>query len=238
MTRLPTESRDYLGLNLEYGDQYADYKVGPTCSVPGCARLADHAHHIVRRSELGGPFAWVRMPDGVEVGNLTGLCFNHHNEVTENKTQIRYVDGVFYWVVPLGEPTGDNFLLTQEVDAHPLVPQPPTPGEEPGGFPLAPAVEAPEDTRPVCPGCGRKMPKPKIDSAREEKKPRGTWAIAIPMDERENGADVLDEMLEGIRDKLDATGMSYSEDSNAKYYILATGMGLLLQHFDHVVADE
>jgi hypothetical protein len=173
------------------------------------------------------------MPDGMEVGNLTGLCFNHHNQVTENKTRI-------VW-------DGEGFSWGEDGDLFPLAPQPPHHHQvseenmetfEKISERLAEdQAETVEDDRPICPGCGRKLPKPKIDTPKEDKKPRGTWAIAIPMDERENGADVLDEMLEVIREKLDTVGMSYSEASNAKYYVLSTAMGLVLSHFDSVVAD-
>jgi hypothetical protein len=35
------------------------YTVGPRCSHPECERWADHAHHMVRRSQLKGDFNWV-----------------------------------------------------------------------------------------------------------------------------------------------------------------------------------
>jgi len=225
VTRLPTESRNYRGLGPDDGEEYIDYKVGPLCSVPGCARLADHGHHLVRRSELGGPYFWVRMPDGNDVGNVTALCFSHHNDVTENRSHIQYADGIFYWC---DDETHDR--------AKELVPQPPHLHTDDETIAVLSGDSVIEE-REVCPGCGRKLPKPKIETPQEEKKPRGTWAIAIPMDERENGANVLDEMLETIREKLDSVGVSYSEASNAKYYVLSTGMGLLVQHFDSVVAD-
>lgn len=237
MTRLPTESRDYKGLA---GPGYESFKVGPLCSVPGCGRPADHSHHVVRRSELGGPFLWVRMPDGAEVGNITGLCWRHHNEVTENKTTITYADKQFFW---------EGELLT---------PQPPIKDlnkdelEEAWGKVYAAVAAVDIDAvkaerglthvedhdREVCPTCNRKLPKPKIETPNEEKKPRGTWAIAIPLDERENGADTLDALLEAAREELDKVGISYGDGSKVKFYTLSTTLGIFVQQAGLILSDD
>lgn len=169
----------------------------------------------------------------MEIGNLTGVCFNHHNELTENKQQITYDKGIFYWS-----------------DGRTLIPQPPSiekpvvipeflnpfPPPDPENLPVSHVLE-PDHDREICPTCNRRMPKPKVETPMEEKRPRQTWAVAIPLDERENGAFVLDELLETLRDKLDNAGLSYGEGSRVRYFVLATGLGLLVQHFDSIVSD-
>ena len=93
MTLLPLENRNIIAL---HGDKYPDYKVGPICSAPGCSKLADHAHHLWRRSFTAGACSWIKLPDDTVTGNLCGLCWRHHEEVTVNKAQIVWADG-FYW---------------------------------------------------------------------------------------------------------------------------------------------
>lgn len=230
MTRLPQESWNMTGIEIDA--EHPKYQCGPTCSVPGCTRLSDNVHHIVRRSFLAGPFPWVRMDDGVEIGNLTGLCWHHHEDVTTNKEQITYNQGVFYWT-----------------DGRTLIPQPPSvekpvvipdflepAGRDPENLPVEHMLEEGHDPE-VCPTCKRKMPKPKIETPTEEKRPRQTWAIGIPVDERENGADVLDELLETCRDQLDKAGLSYGEGSKVKYFVLATTLGIFVQHAEALLSD-
>lgn len=216
MTKIPTESWDITGLD---GEDFPPYRVAQPCAVPGCRRPVDHTHHIVRRSFLGGPFDWVRMPDGVEIGNLTGLCYLHHEDVTVNRTDVTYDDGVYYWkTAPLDPQPPLNKLTPTAVAVH------------------AHSNDMPHD-REVCPTCKRKMPKEKIETPEEDKKPRATWAVSVPMEERENGADVLDELLEAARDKLDDAGISYSTSTKAKYHVLALSLGLFIQHFDSIASD-
>lgn len=219
MTRLPSGSRDIIGL------PGPDYKVGPYCSVPGCQKVADHGHHIVRRSFIPGDFQdWVLMPDGVEIANKTGLCFTHHDLITVNKAAIDYEDGVFLWCYEGQEAplTKQPLLLHELVEIH-------------EGHGLS---EEEAHTRPICPGCGRAMPKPKIETPPEEKKERGTWAISIPMDERENGFEVLNELLGAAREELDKAGISYGKGNRVKYYQLATALALFVQHADQVLSDS
>lgn len=213
MTKIPTESWDIKGLE---GEDYPPYKVSQPCSVPGCRRPVDHTHHIVRRSFLGGPFDWVRMPDGCEIGNLTGMCYLHHEDVTVNKKDVTYDDGVYFW------------------GTDPLDPQPPRIQNTAVGLGH---VITEEHERETCPTCKRKMPKPKIETDPEQKKIRATWAISIPVDEQENGYVVLDELLEAARDKLDDAGISYSTARTARYHILTATLGIFVQNAEVILAD-
>jgi hypothetical protein len=207
VTKFPTESRQVVGLE---GEDYGAFKVGPTCSVPRCTRLTDHAHHLFSRGMMGGAFSWVLTPDGVEIGNLVPLCYRHHEQVTNNEIGITYQGGRFFW------------------EGEPLTWQPPSKNgpEEVGTEP---------EERPICPGCGRRLPKPKIDSPTEEKKKRKTWAVSVPATVEEDGADVLDALLEAAREKMDEAGLDWGEGQ--KYFVLSTALGLFVQHADLIMSN-
>jgi hypothetical protein len=184
--------------------------------------MADHAHHLVRRSFLAGDYKWVRMPDGVEIGNLTAMCASHHQLVTENVAMIAYDNELFYW-------TMDEHVFTE------LTQQPPRLDN------MIHVTEQQVHTREqkeVCPACNRPLPKPKIETPMEEKKQRATWAISVPADERENGYEVLDTLLDEARDALDRAGMHYDKGNKVRYYPLATALGLFVQFSDRILSDE
>jgi hypothetical protein len=148
--------------------------------------------------------------------------------VTENKVDIIWVGSLFVWYdqepVPLREqPPLHTTVAVETVTSY----QPEN----------VKHLHDPYSEQEICPKCGRKMPKPKIENPEEPKKLRATWAIAVPLEERENGADVLDELLEGARDKLDNVGISYSDSSKAKFHVLAASLGLFVQHFDSITGD-
>ena len=73
-----------------------------------------------------------------------------------------------------------------------------------------------------CPTCERALPKPHTDA---ETRVRRGWTIAVPVDERENGADVLDSLLDECR-KL------FGHDTNRKvrYYTVAQALALVVQN--------
>lgn len=216
MTRFPTDTREVVGLE---GPEYGSYKVGPTCAVPGCTKFADHAHHIFSRALMAGAYNYVRLPDGMEVGNLSPLCYIHHNDVTENRTRIRYENNKFYW--DDGELLG---LLTE---------QPP----RPFGRVVSPLARAGHE-RNVCDGCGRTLPKPKLpDEKIEAKKPRKTWAVAVPYTEEENGADTLDALLEAAREEMDKYGLDWGQGHRVKFHVLSTALGLFVTHADAILSD-
>lgn len=191
------------------------YRVGPYCSVPGCRRIAEHAHHIWRRSFTGRKGTpWVVLWDGKIVGNLTGLCVEHHDQVTGglggHEAAIVYDDGVFLWE-------------TKEWHAA-LDPQPPlgTPLEAaPAG---QPEVSERSTERGVCPTCG-KVTRPRQELPPGERRPKKTWSITVPVDERENGAEVIDTLLEHIAEKLGRAG-----HKSWKYYSLVEALAFTTQH--------
>lgn len=219
MTRLPTESWDLTGLK---GPEYPPYKVGPLCCAPGCSRIADHAHHIVRRSALGGPFDWVMMPDGVITQNLCGLCYKCHSLVTENRADIRYRGERFLW-------------YTGHETSFALDPQPrifganSDEGEVMGGH-YGHAGPASGDS---CPTCKRRIPI-KTDGPREPKRNRASWAVLVPKDERENGADVLDALLVSCAQLLGHD----EEAKKLRYHTLVQSLYLVVQNGERFVGDD
>jgi hypothetical protein len=218
MTRFPTESRNVIGLE---GDGYEDYKVPASCSAPGCTKYTDHAHHLFSRGQMGSAYSYVRLDDGTEIGNLAPLCFRHHEMITNNAAWIQYEDGVFKW----NDLTNAALALSW---------QPPRYGEDPTQYFVS---ENEVESRPICPACNRRLPKPKVDSPMEETKRRATWAVGVPVDV-EDGAAVLDALIEASREAMDDVGLSYSDSSKAKYYVLSTALGLFVQHAPEILSDQ
>jgi len=162
------------------------YKVSPVCCVPACRRRSEHAHHIWPRSALRRqPQNWVRLPSGQVIGNLAGLCVQHHLDVTGD------TGGHRAWM-RLDEETEALWWRErapedgQWIDVGPLVPQPPRAGER-----LAEAVEGAY----VCPTCGH-VHKPEVH---EPTKPRPTasWTVTVPKD-AEVGTAVLDVLIDEL----------------------------------------
>lgn len=174
------------------------------------------------RGLMGGAYEWVLLPDGYEVGNIIGLCHEHHTMITDNKTAITYRNGVFYWE--------DNSGLSQ------LQYQPPAKNQATERHSSL-AEEVVE--RAVCKGCGRKMPRPKIEKDKmEPKKPRSTWSVAVPVDHRENGAEVIDELLTAAEDKLDQYGLHWGEGGRVAYFKLTTVLALFVTHADEILGNQ
>lgn len=211
MTRLPAENRNVTG--IEYSEGFPKYKVGPLCSAPGCSRLADHAHHIWRRSFLAGDYGWVKLWNDTIVQNLCALCHMHHQLVTENEVIIVYQSEKFWW--------------NDGKQAFALDPQPKVWGA-PSHVTELPEkddqhVHAPGSVE-KCPTCRRSLPRPAARS--EAKRPRRDWKVTVPVDERENGADVLDTLIEEAQKIL-----GHDETKQARYFTLAQVLALFLQDY-------
>lgn len=230
MTLLPLDSHDVTGVDLPR------YKVPPTCCAPGCNRLSDHAHHVWRRSFLSGDFAWVKLPDGTITGNLVPLCWRHHNDVTGmiagHKAKIVWNDGgntisTGFWWLWLNEPNGANELAN-------LSWQPPIHGKPEVKTPVTShAAEGPAST-PRCPGCNRPLP-----HEHEEKKERDplrrrkSWTIKVPDDIDEDGALVLDMLLDTCADLF-----GHEPDKpNLRYFTIVQALVLVAQN-GHVMLSE
>ena len=104
------------------------------------------------------------------------------------------------------------------------------------GYPdLGPLAEPVPDG--VCPSCKRPLPHPKHEGEPEAKRPRRSWTITVPKDERENGAEVLDELLEASREEMGKLGLPYGEGSSVRYFVLAAALALFVQHAEQLMAD-
>lgn len=204
------------------GDPYLAFP--SVCSNPWCGNQAVDRHHLVRRSELGGAHDWVEY-DGVKIGNICGLCRACHGDVTDNRVWIRWNElGYFEWDTQLGYINVANGSLAKKLDPHPPV------GDTPdmsGGYMPPPQPD-------VCPECKRPHRKKTAD---EQVRNRKSWTIHVPVDERENGADVLDTLLEEARKMMAEAGLAYGDEDKARYFVLTAALGLFVQHGQVVMGD-
>lgn len=83
-----------------------------------------------------------------------------------------------------------------------------------------------------CPTCSRPLPRPKGEK-REKPRLRRSWTVNVPKDEQEDGADVLDTLLEECR-KL----FGHSSHANLKYHTVVQALALVVQHGHKLVASE
>ena len=58
-----------------------------------------------------------------------------------------------------------------------------------------------------------------------ERRPRATWSISVPKDERENGADVLDTLLAEAAKILDR-----DEHKSWRYFTAVEALAAFVQH--------
>jgi len=203
------------------------YTVAARCANPGCAKFTDHAHHMWRRSKVGN-FAWVVF-EGKLLANLTGLCWDCHRDVTGeiggHRAAIRYHEpvecegcenGWFTWcrVIRLIDGT------TEYYEVGPLDPQPPDPDS------LARRASGTHDPE-TCPFCGqtRRRPSRTATAHGSEGRRRKTWAVSVPDDEQETGADVLDALVEDL-----APLLQLRVDASARYYVLVPALYYVQQH--------
>lgn len=188
-----------------------------SCKVCGF-RPAAHKHHRKRRSQGGDDSS----------ANILDVCVTCHDWIHKHP-ELAFRAGllVHSWAEP-----GEVRSLTIQDIRHfggPEVKELEGSGE---GLP------APSPDRPICSGCGRRMPKPKVETPKEDRKPRGTWSVAVPMDVRENGADVIDELLEACEEKLDQHGLNWGHGNRVVYHKLATVLGLFVLHADEILGNE
>jgi hypothetical protein len=220
MTRLPLEDRDVRGVDGP------GYGLNLICAAPDCTDRSLENHHLWRRSALGGPFSWVSLPDGSQVGNVVRLCHIHHRRVTENTAAISWNGYQFLWVP-------DGFDSDQALSFQP----PHILGEVDPAFENA-GEKTNGDLLPnECPACHQPLPKPKIERPKEQARPRRSWTITVPVDRRENGAETLDTLLEEARLELAKADLAYGPARNVRFFVLATALGLFVAHFRELVSE-
>jgi hypothetical protein len=222
MTLSPTDSRDVHGFEAE------PYELNGFCAVPGCNEQEFlERHHLWRRSAIGGDYWFVELP-GMIVGNCVNLCRRHHRQVTDNEAAIRFHDDLFFWTDLMVE----DRLLTW---------QPPLDFVSSTGETLGGRIESEHvhvENGAVCPTCHRRVPKPKIETEPEARKPRKVWSVMVPRDQWEDGADVLDMLIEGWREEFSKRGLQYGEAKSVKYFVLSTGLALGLTHIELVLGGS
>ena len=201
------------------------FKVGPYCAVPSCTRVAEHAHHIWRRSGTGKPTNWIELPDGSIVGNLTGLCVRHHDDVTGriggHKNAIRLTkDRVFWWCR-----VEDEHARSYEYLA-PLDPQPPTRES----LVASPATSGSDR----CPTCGqqKKARRSSASVTAGERRRRKSWVIQVP-DDDEDGATALDVLVDDL-----APIFGYEQHPNTRYFTVARALVHAQQDKQRLVASD
>lgn len=223
MTRIPSESWD---ITAHRGESFPQYKVGPICCAPGCSRYVDHKHHIARRSFIIGDVWWVSYGDGPIVGNICGLCWRCHDLITRNEKIIVW-DARWreYWWCDV---SSDN----NPISVAELFPQPPRMSDPPTPEQKHVHVEGPGSS-PNCQTCGRPVPRKKEPSEKKEPaKRRKSWTVSVPDETDEDGALVLDVLLEECRALF-----GRDDSKNVRYFVLAQALALVVQS-GHLLASD
>lgn len=253
------------------------YPLNAVCAAPGCDQPSGDPHHLWRRSFLAGAYDWVVIPEeGVVVGNVVGLCRNHHDQIESGAAWITWTGYQMLWsnlfdaerpllwqppVIPLSTDAPPNLgsgvfggSLAGESEADREAASPPDPGVHELDVEHSPIADLPLDREPmtwmedqmeprpahdpeVCPSCKRPLPRPKIKTPLEAARPRRTWSVTVPMDQRENGAEILDELLEASREGMARKGLVYGEGEKTKFGVLGTSLALWVQHLDTIMGD-
>lgn len=204
------------------------YTVGPRCANPVCARWADDPHHIFRRSALGGDFTWVEVA-GWTVGNITGLCWRCHRDVTgevgghKNAIRLDLEQKIFYWCAVEQKPNRELVFLR----VAPLEPQPPTPD----ALPSAPSAQGASESCPFC-GATKRPARPSATPAGERRR-RKSWTVSVP-DDAENGAEILDTFVDEIAALL---GAGDWHERNKRYWALVHALTWTMQQREQFEAD-
>jgi hypothetical protein len=206
----------------------ARYKVAARCSNPDCKHFSDHAHHIFRRSALSGDYAWVSI-GGYVIGNLTGLCFQCHEDVTGaiggHKAGIRWHEEtktfMWCWV-----DTADGDL--DYIQVAPLNPQPPTPDT------LAERTSGQENEESEhCPFCGHTKRRRESAPKREKARRRKNWSVSVP-DDTEDGAEILDSFTDDAALLLGAGDWT---ERNKRYWTIVHVFAWVMQHREDFAKD-
>jgi hypothetical protein len=241
MTLSPSDTREVFGLE------------GPSYELPdACAHCGGvdglQRHHAWRKSDVIGDKWWVFVPEDVVVGNCLPLCHACHRQITDNYAQLEFngyrmdwsdmlnASRQLAWQPPMFQIDeqgaeyirGFHQFYLFDPDLHQHI----TPQLE---FVHSNAGEV-HDPR-FCPTCKRKLPKPK-DEELEEKKVRKTWSVAVPVSQQEDGADVLDALIESSRLELFDAGLPYGESDSAKYHVMATSLSLFVLHAKRILGDS
>lgn len=214
------------GVHLVRPVEGKPYTVGPRCANPNCNRFADHAHHIFRRSMLGGAYAWVEV-DGWTTGNLCGLCWRCHNQITGtgkgHEAAIRLDQQTFLWC-EVHEHLDRSLFFTP---VGRLDPQPPTPDT------LNERALGHEPESEHCPFCGQTRRRRGSAGPTPPRRRRKSWTVSVP-DDAEDGADILDTFVDEIALLL---GAGDWEPRNRRYWALVHALAWTMQRREEFERD-
>lgn len=232
------------------------YKVPANCCVPGCTRFTDHAHHLWRRS-AGTNEAWVCLvflPDKPVIGNLVGLCWQHHEWITGtvggHKAWIEFDDARQIFIWHENPRTLSNGVLSNWEKSAPLKFQPPGLGTPETASPVPPVedrgLEADlaeqleegadllgvyTDTDNIVDVMRRaaralRGRKKKADMPPGERRKKRTWTLQVP-DDSEDGHEILQALVEECATKL---GRGDEKSALVRYFVVVEALVFLLQH--------
>lgn len=233
MTALkPIESRDVRAATLET-DTYLSNTI---CAVPGCQEKVElrpdgtpTVHHAFPKSQIKSDSYYVVIDvtdaekdrwaletgehrdsypiESEPIPHAFGLCGSgttgHHGDVEEHRAWLKLEDGVWNWYQRDASAEIDTRLGAAWVLLGSMDPQPG----------LLAAVE--KKKRRVFKG--------------EDKRNRQNWQIKVPVDALEDGAGILDDLLEQVRGVEEVEEL-YPEGEEPPYYILVAALNLLLQN--------
>lgn len=235
MTLLPTDSWQVIARpDLP---AYELNTVDPVTGKPAC-----EDHHIWRRS-FGKDFReawWVELEDGTILPNRVALSNETHRDVTENRSRIYWHPEyrIFHYIVtdsdeliPLrfqpgpqgavvgraavGTPDSDHGAMQQAIDGR-EVPWDQT------------HTHANVEQCSRCKGTGKVEKKePKSEHEQAPARQRVTVSMRVPKDERENGAQLLDEIIEACGALLVEAGMLQSTKGAAYNTVMLIGAHFL-----------
>lgn len=234
MTLLPA---DDFGITGYPGNKY---DVNEICAHPSCNQRAVHAHHMWSRSFLRKDYDWVKLPDGVILGNRIGLCQEHHDMVTGEiggyRAKLEWVAGVMWWVDRVAQSPAEEVregVKWATLHRQMLTTQPPVyiPGEQ-QVTELASAHGHVDDDEKICPVCGHHK-QHKEPRAKLERRNVKEWTINVP-DDAEIGADVLDGWVDDFAIPMGATDWS---PRLRRYYVLVTVLAWANIHRGQFIQD-
>lgn len=169
-----------------------------TCAHPECADPTHDVHHLWPRSLITNDsyFVEITEDDGSKtvIPNFTGLCRRHHQGVELHASWIRLEDGVFNWYDRM---TGVHYQRADWALTGPLTPQPGEVGE---------------------------VKKTRKRKQGAERRARRVYSIAVPKDDQEDGAGVLDDYVELGRE-LWSEDLNWSDNAPA-YNVICAAFGL------------
>jgi len=203
------------------------YKVGARCCNPNCQRYSEHAHHMWRRSRIAGDWAWVSV-DGYVVANKVGVCVRCHDDLTGrvggHKAAIQFhsEDKTFHWCLVADTATGVNLHGVGLLEPQPLTPE------------LLATLEPDQGTGSEghCPFCGAVKQRRRRGAGARLGRRRKTWLVSVPDSVEEDGAEVLDSLVENLAPLIPMPNATASE---GRYWVLVPALAFAQMQPDQFV---